>query len=42
MAHAERGVALYASVSAGPLLLVFIAAMERICFGYRPFLIRVK
>jgi DNA modification methylase len=40
--HAERGAAIYASVPAGPLLPVFIAAMERAGFGYRHSLVWVK
>ena len=40
--HAERGAAIYASVPAGPLLPVFIAAMERGGFGYRHCLVWVK
>ena len=42
VAYAERGAAIYASVPAGPLLPVFIAAMERGGFGYRHSLVWVK
>jgi len=42
VAHAERGAAIYATVPAGPLLPVFIAAMERSGFGYRHCLVWVK
>ena len=42
VAHAERGAAIYATVPAGPLLPVFIAAMERGGFGYRHCLVWVK
>ena len=41
-AHAERGAAIYTSVPAGPLLPVFIAAMEQGGFGYRHCLVWVK
>jgi hypothetical protein len=40
--YAEQGAALYASVPAGPLLPVFIAAMEKGGFGYRHCLVWVK
>jgi DNA modification methylase len=42
VAHAERGAAIYATVPAGPLLPVFIVAMERGGFGYRHCLAWVK
>jgi DNA modification methylase len=42
VAHAERGAAIYASVPAGPLLPIFIAAMEQGGFGYRHCLVWVK
>jgi DNA modification methylase len=42
VAHAERGAAIYATVPAGPLLPVFIAAMQRGGFGYRHCLVWVK
>jgi DNA modification methylase len=42
VAHAERGAAIYATVPAGPLLSVFIAAMEQGGFGYRHCLVWVK
>ena len=41
-AYAKRGAAIYATVPAGPLLPVFIAAMERGGFGYRHCLVWVK
>jgi DNA modification methylase len=42
VAHAERGAAIYASVPAGPLLPVFIAAMGEGGFTYRHCLVWVK
>ena len=42
VAHAERGAAIYATVPAGPLLPVFIAAMEQGGFGYRHCLVWAK
>jgi DNA modification methylase len=42
VAHAEQGAAIYASVPAGPLLPVFIRAMEEGGFGYRHCLMWVK
>jgi site-specific DNA-methyltransferase (adenine-specific) len=40
--YAEQGAALYASVPAGPLLPVFIAAMEKGGFSYRHSLVWIK
>jgi site-specific DNA-methyltransferase (adenine-specific) len=40
--HAESGAAIYATVPAGPLLPVFIAAMEQGGFNYRHCLVWVK
>jgi DNA modification methylase len=42
VAHAERGAAIYASVPAGPLLPVFIAAVGEGGFTYRHSLVWVK
>lgn len=42
VAYTERGAAIYATVPSGPLLPVFIAAMERGGFGYRHCLVWVK